>query len=524
MSTIQTTTSRHLGDTREQLRAGVRWTAQRGRLLASLSAALRCLAVIVLGLFVIAIVDVVFVLPDGVRTLLLVAILIGAGGACVVLALRPWLDVQFSKSAGQQIDQAAQLPHQPVTLGLSLNQPMDDDTLALSLLERAESRAADLAKSIKPSRAYPLRLLMHPGSWLMQTLGLWLLLAIIVPSQVWAIAARVLLPWGGTPPFTLTQLEPTWTPRPPDAGDDVTLTVEPTGLMPESVDWVRLDSEGDEGERFAMLSDGQGGFSHVLKRVETPIDFRLEAHGRPMRTYTITPTPRPPADSTQAPDGDDTSNTSDGSVTYDPDKVAKRDLESHRDWPGIKAKLQKLLDELADAQASAQGIDPADAAAIKALADKLADLTAQGKALAGELAAMQADLPAEASALLDQLRDALTNMQSASLPVPPDQADSTPGSGEPTPSQWLKQAGDAAQADQQQIGQGLGPSDQPTDSGTSSGDPGDSPDLREPGSTGTTTEQNHSGDDGPLPDSVMQQIPPSYRAFVSAYFEKLADE
>lgn len=523
MSTIPTTTSRHLGDTREQLRAGVRWTAQRGRLFASLSAALRCLAVIVLGLFAVALMDVLFVLPDGVRTLLLIAMLIGTGGACVVLAMRPWLNAQFNKGAGQQIDQAARLEHQPVTLGLSLNQPMDDDTLTLSLLERAESRAADVAKSIKPSRAYPLRLLMHPGSWLMQTLGLWLLLAIIVPSQVWAIASRVLMPWGDTPPFSLTQLEPQWTPRPPDAGDDVTLTVEPTGLMPESVDWVRLDNAGVEAERLAMVSDGQGGFSHVLRRVQSPIDFRLEAHGRPTRTYTITPTPRPPIDSAQDPD-DDTSNTSDGSVTYDPDKVAKRDLESHRDWPGIKAKLQKLLDELADSQASAQSIDPADAAALQGLADKLADLTAQAKALAGELAAMQGDLPAEASALLDQLRDALTNMQSASLPAPPGQTDSTPGSGEPTPSQWLKQAGDAAQADQQQIGQGLGPSDQPTDSGTSSGDPGDSPDPRDPGSTGTTTAQNPSGDDGPLPDSVMQQVPPSYRAFVSAYFEKLADE
>ena len=524
MSTIPTTTSRHLSDTREQLREGVRWTAQRGRVLASLSAVLRCLAALIAGLLVLAIADVIFVLPGSARSALLIAMLITTGSAAIAMSLRPWLNPQFNKEAGQQIDHAAQLEHQPVTLGLSLSQPMDDDTLALTLLQRAEARAAKVAKSVKPSRAYPLRLLMHPGSWLLQTLGLWLLLAIIVPSQVWAIASRVVMPWGDTPPFSLTQLEPTWTPKVPNAADDVTLSVKPSGLMPESVDWVRLDEAGDEADRFTMTADGQGGFSHVLKRVQTPITFHLEAHGRHTRSYTITPTPLPPADEDNTQETDDTSNTSDGSLTYDPDKVAKRDLESHRDWPGIKAKLQKLLSELAEAQALAQSIDPADADALQGLANKLADLTAQAEAIAGELTAMQGDLPAEASALLDQLRSDLTSMQSAALPSPPDQADSTPGSGEPTNGQWLKQASDAAQADQQQIGQGLGPSDLPTDSGTNSGNPGDSPDLRDPGTTGTTTEQNPSGDKGPLPDSVMQQVPPSYRAFVSAYFEKLADE
>lgn len=526
MSTIPTTTSRRFSETREQLHDGVRWTAQRGRLLASVGALLRCAAALVAGLFVVALVDVLFVLPDLVRSVLLFALLIVAGSAAIMLALRPWLDQQFNKVAGQQIDQAAERDHQPVTVGLTLNEPTNDDTLSLKLLERAEARAANVAQSIKPSRAYPLRLLMHPGSWLLQTLGLWLLLAIIVPSQVLAIASRVLLPWGDAPPFSLTQLDPTWSPMLPNAGEDVVVSVEPAGLMPESVDWVRLDEQGDEAERFAMVADGLGGFSLLLKRIESPIDFKLEANGRHTRTYTITPTPRPPTviDDTQDDGAEDATDTSDGSLTYDPDKVAKRDLESHRDWPDIKAKLQKLLDELAEAQAAARAIDPADAKVLQGLADKLAELTAKAKAIAGEITAMQGDLPADASAMLDQLRDALTTMQSASLPAPPDHATIAPGSGEPTPAQWLKQAGDAAQADQQQIGQGLGPSDQPTDSGTNSGTPGDGPDLRDPGTTGTTTELNPSGNEGPLPDSVMQQIPPSYRGFVSAYFEKLAGE
>lgn len=525
MSVIDTMKSRTSRPAREQLHDGVRLTAQRGRLVASLSVFLLCGAALVGGLFLLAIKDVVFVLPGAVRMVLLLLLLSGVLITALIRTTRHWFNPGFQRAAGEQIDDAAQVKGQPVTTGLSLNGAMDDDTLALMLLERAEARAAAVSASVKPGRAYPLRLLLHPGSWLLQAVGLWLLLAIIVPSQVLAIASRVLMPWNHAPPFSLTQLAPQWTPAPPQAGDNVTVTVEPSGLEPESVAWVRLDERGDEAERFEMIADGQGGFRLVLKRVESPIEFKLEANGRYTRIYTITPTPRE-ITATEESQGtaEDTPDVRDSATTFDPDKVARRDLEAHRDWPGLKAKLQKLLDELGDAERLAQSIDPADGEALANLADKLAELASQGKKIADAISEMQGDLPAEAAALLEAMQTALANMQTAALPAPPDQASSAPGSGEPTPAQWLKDASDAAKADQEQIGQGLGPSDQPTESGTFSGEPGDGPDLRDPSATGTSTQQNLSGDDGPLPDSVMQQVPPSYRDFVSAYFEKLADE
>lgn len=525
MSHVQTPTSRRMHDAREQLNDGVRWTAQRGRVLASLSIVLICTAALVGGLFVVAIKDAVFDLPNAARIALLLALLLGSLGACLVLGIRPWLNQCFNRAAGEQIDLAAHARQQPVTVGLSLNAQLDDDSLALTLLQRAESRAAEVATSIKPKQAYPLRRLRGPGIWLMLAMGLWLLLAIIVPSQVSAMFARVVMPWGDTPPFSLTQLDPQWTPNPPDAGDDVMLTVEPTGLMPASVDWVRLDDKGKEAERFAMTSDGQGGFSHLLKRVTSSIVFRLEAHGRQTRTFTITPTLSPPIaiDPSDETDNDAT-NEPDGSTTFDPDKIARRDLEAHRDWPGIKADLEQLLRDLGAAQRLAESIDAADAKAIQALADKLAELTGAAEQIAGQVIAMQGELPAEASALLDALANALANMQSAALPAPPSTINSAPGSGEPTPSQWLDQAAQATKADQQQIGQGVGPSDLPSDSGSASGQPGAGPDFRDPASTGTYDETNISGDDGPLPNAAMQQIPVSYRPLVSKYFQRLSEE
>lgn len=525
MSVMQTTTTRRDSLARQQLHKDVRSAAQRGRLLASFSVVLLCAAAFVGGLFVVAIKDALFNLPEAMRLALFAVLLLGVLAFCVVLGLRPWFRERYNRAAGEQIDYIADRTQQPVTVGLSLNEPMDDDTLALKLIERAEARAADVAKTVKPKQAYPLRRLRAPGSWLGLALGLWLLLVLILPSQAFAMFARVLMPWSGTPPFSLTQLDPTWTPEPPGAGDDVLVEVAPTGLMPDLVDWVLLDGEGEELERFAMVSDGQGGFSHLVKRVESPIDFRLEANGRYTRRYTITPTPRPLVEEEQGEaSAGNAVETSEGTTTFDPDKVARRDLDAHEDWPALKQQLRQFIDELADVQALAEKTDPLDAEAMRALAEKIKDLIARGDALAGELAEVQGELPADAAALLDELAAALSNMQSAALPAMPASGEPSPGSGEPTPAQWLQQAIEAAKQDQEQIGLGIGPSELPTESGIGSGNQGQSPDLVDPNTSGTYRETNTSGDEGPLPDAAMQQVPPSYRDFVAAYFDRLAEE
>lgn len=525
MNTIQTTNRRDTSQARNQLQQGVRWSARRGRLLVSLYAGILCLAVFIGGLFVIALKDVLFVLPQSLRIGLLVILLLGVVLMAIVGMARPWFNRRFNRAAAEQIDHAANAADQPVTLGLSLKEPMDDDALALALLHRAEARAAEVAQSIKPGRVYPWRRLRSPGCWLLLVFGLWLLLALVLPSQAWAIASRVLMPWGGSPPFSRTQLDPLWTPQPPDSGDDVVIRVVPGGKMPPSVDWVRLDEAGKEVERFAMSSDWEGGFSFLLRQVESPIDFRLEAFGRHTRTYSITPTPRPPVERVQPKEIVEQAQPHGGSAAFDADKVARRELDQHPDWPGLKAKLVDLLNQLSKAERRAQQIDPADAQALQGLADKLAELTAKAGAIAEALAAMKGELPAEASALIGQLSIALMQMQAAALPDPPVQSGASLDGHEPNPEQWLQEAADAAEADQQRIGKGMGFSDKRTDSGTSSGNRGEGrPNIRDPSTSGAFTSVNTSGESGPLPDSVMQQVPLSYRDYVSAYFERLSEE
>lgn len=524
MSTAHTTRHAH-----EQLHEGVRGATRRGRLLVSLSAVLIGLAMVVSGLFVVAVKDVLLVLPSSLRLGCLVALLLGATLLAVVRTVRPWLNLRFHRAAGAQMDRVAKAPHQPVTLALSLQAPADDDALGLTLKQRAEERAAQAAQAIKPREVYPWRRLRSPGHWLLLALGLWLMLVLILPSQAWAIASRVFMPWGQAPPFTLTQLEPTWTPAPPNAGDDVVVMVTPKGRMPESVLWVRLNEQGNEVEQFVMDRGRQRAFRLRLRQVESPVVFRLEAFGRHTRSFTITPTPRPPTpdppDQSDEP-ADGPGGDRDGTTTFDPKKVAQRELEAHRDWPGLKQKLQSLLDELTKAEQAAKQLNPADLQAIQDLANKLAQLVGQASGLAAELDALQGTLPDGASKLLDELASALSNLEIAALDGPASQADgATPNGNTQSLEQWLAQAGAAAKADQQQVGQGLGPSDQPTASGATTGQAGDDrSDIRDPGTSGTSTNLIPSGDAGPLPDSVMRQIPLRYRDFVSAYFEQLADE
>ena len=523
MSSLQTSTSRGKSAGREQLHDDMRRAVQRGRLLASMSVVLLGLAALIGGLFVVALKDAIFVLPVAARAALLAVLVLGALSACIVLAIRPWLNERFNRSTGEQIDDVAQAKQQPVTVGLTLNDSMDDDTLALMLLQRAENRASEVARSVKPNEAYPIRRLLGPTIWLSNTLGIWLVFAIFMPNQAIGMAARVLLPWTDTPPFSFTQMQPYWEHTLVTGGPAyLVLDVETKGLQPEEVDWVLVDEQGNETERFPMQSNGRGWFKYETYAVGSPIDFRLEANGRQTRVYTIPPLTREFATDTAEDTSDEAEDTS-GTTTFDPEKAAQRDLDANRDWPGVKAKLQQLLEELGEAQALADRIDPTDADALNGLADKLAKLTAEADKLAGELKAIQGELPDDAAALLDALTAALTDMQSAALPAPPSSSEGTP-IGQPTPADWLRQAADAVQADQQKIGQGIGPSDLPTESGTASGTGGADPDFRDPDATGTYDDTAISGNDGPLPDAVMQQVPPSYRTFVSAYFETIAND
>lgn len=532
----------------QALRRDVERSATRGRRLSMLSLGMLVFAVLIAGFFVIAGLDALIPMPGTLRGLLLLGLLLGAavvGGWAIIRCVR---SPRYTFGTAERIDEVTHHRDQPVVRGLSLMPAGIEDRLADSLRERAERNAADLTSVTPPRRVYPLRLLRRSAALLVVALLAWVVLAIIFPAQFGGMLARVLLPWGGAPPFSLTQLDPAWTPDEPTQGDDVTVSVQPEGVQPETVDFVRLDEQGNEAERFEMTADEQGGFSHTLAGIQSPIRFHLETRGRPTRDYTIDPRPKPqpaPGSAPGSASGSDAESDSDqapqdpgGTTTYDPQAAAELVRNAHEDWPELRGRIEALMKKLADARQRAEAMDPTDREALKVLEADLGALSDEADDLTGDVRAMHADLPPDAAATLGKLLAALEQMQSDALGAcpnpastgspaqPTDAPGSDPGTADAaqTPQQWLDQVGQAAGADTRRLASGLGHSSVPTDSGTASGRPnGAAPDFTDPAATGAYDEQGVTAETGPLPPAVMQQVPPSYREHIRAYFTELAE-
>lgn len=536
MTSMNLNTALPRDDTALRLRSKVARVASRGQWLATAGALLLVVAGLLAALFVVAAIDAVTPMGVPTRVTLLLFVLALSAGFGLTRIVRCWGDKRVHLAAAQQIERAGQSQDQPVVRGLSMIEAAQGDLLADALRQRARQRADRVAAAVPASRAYPLANLRMPALASAFAIAIWAAFAIAFPAQFVGQIARAAMPWSDTPPFSLTQLDPTWDPEAPLVGQDVTVAVTPSGKQPGTVDLLLVNEQGNEIERFTMRADNEGAFHRILRRVDQPVRFKLEAFGRPTRTHTITPVPTP-ADATRdrSSEATDTSDTGDaqqpdgGSTSFDADAIAERDLRNHPDWPAMQERLDALLEKTKALQAETDAVDPSDLEALKQINSKVTELTALADALAKNLSTVQGDLPSQADARLEQITASLSDMQSAAVGRLPSNSgtpsESEGASGAPTPTQWAEQIKNALEADYQRIARATGFSDQPTTRGLASGTAGDdAPTIIDPAAAGTHTQQGTTGDTGPLPDAVMQQVPPSYRPLVNAYFSKLADQ
>lgn len=506
---------------RRQLLAAVTRSALRGRMLASSASLLLMIALVLAVMLGVLVLDAFFVLGEAVRLaawLLIVAATLSIGSA---LTRKPWRNPNHALAAAQRIELAAHAAGQPVVCGLSLADAAGGDRLATALRQRAEERAAALATRIPPAEAYPIARYRRPVIALIAIILAWVVLAACVPAQFGALLTRIAAPWIDAPPFALTTLRPTWTPDPVISGSDVLIDVEPRGRQPDRVDFIRLNKDGDEAERFRMQADPSSktmAYTHALTRVTEPITFKLEAFGRPTRAYTLSPMQlaAPQADTADAaePDRTDSPGPGDQPNTH-------RDLTSAQ-WQEIRQRIEALIAALGEAEARANAIEPSDPQSVADMADLIAALSADAAELAEQVAGLRDALAPDAAASLAELQAALSRMRSGQLPAPAtDPAQPSTGTGTP-PGEWLGQAGRAARDDQRQIARGLGQADVPSDSGQATGTPDENaPTFNDPQASGRYDEQGVIGDDGPLPPAVMRRVPPRYRPFVNAYFNQI---
>lgn len=500
---------------------------QRGWSLKLASFVLLTLAVLVVNLFLFAVVDALIPITWWLRALVLVLIiataLTGAGWFLMLRLMR----LQDGLASAERIDAVQQKKDQPVVCAASLLRGDEADALQTRLRERAEQKAVELAERAKPQTVYPLSNLALPAGTFACSIGIWLVAGAIFPAQFLDSLNRIFVPWGHAPPFSLTQLDPTWSPDEPIAGDDVAVSVEPTGWPTDAVDFVRLDDNDQPAEQYEMILDDKGVFHHTLFGLKGSVRFVLETHGRPTRIYEINTT-IPPISETQL---SDTEPEQGGTTGYDPELLAEITRNAHPDWPELSERLQQLLQALTQAKQLAKDLDPANAEDIAAFTKQLQDLTDLAEALAGELNAMQGELPSDAAKTLDDLIAAVSEMKISSLAQGPANSaeSSSPAEGATADPQatsdWLKQAGTAAEQDSQAISDGLGQSDTPTEAGFTGSNPGgEKPEFKDPNAEGVYDEQGKSGQDGALPPAVMQRVPLRYREHVKAYFNKLAED
>lgn len=506
----------------------------RGRLIERARVLVTLFAVLLAGLLLLVLADAVFVLPAWFRALVLLMLLAAVvTGGCYQLGLR-CRDESFRRElvSGERMDRLTDAIDQPVVRGLTLMAGGVDDELAIALRERAQLQAASRAEAIPSKRVYPAGDLWRPVVAALLVAATWSIGAAVFPSQLFNMVQRVWLPWTSAPPFSLTQLDPSWTPDPPAVGDDVRVEVTPTGRRPDAITVVLLDSSDEAIDRIKMRRLEEYQYAVTLRRIDGPVRFVLEVSDRPTRVYEITPRAEKvdperqvdPRDLQTAPQPD----TAGGSTQFDEDLLATRLRDAHEDWPEIRDAVTALAQALGDAQTQAQAIAPGDLQAAQTLRDKISQLSQQASDLADQLKALQAELPPDAAATLDALIDALSQMQIASAAATPLTEAPDPASGQQpppgaqSPTAFAQNAADAARRDLSAISQGLGESETPSASGSLGGtEPGVAAPVIDPTAVGSYDEQGRSTDTGPLPDAIMQQVPPSYRDYVRAYFEQL---
>ena len=494
-------------------------------------------------LCLIVVVDAVWPVSPNARRVLCAAWLL-AGGALVLAryarTLRRWrrgLNVHDPQlHAAGLIDQQAGDHTQPVTTALSLSPSCPEDPLSTVLRQRATQAASATAASCPPRAVVPMRGLSRPFGGLCLSLAVWLALGLVFPGLATVGLKRYTQPSAGHPPYSPTRFEVGWTPDAPEIGHDITVRAATAGADPQRVTVVLLDDDGQPTQRRKMRRDASGEFVLRLHALREPVEFYLEAHGRPTRRYRVTPQPRQQAAASTGTVSPDIS------IDLSPDIV---DLQDHPestaripDIPAFLARLAGLAGRLAALAEQADALsrehpDTGDAEALAAALQKLQHEAAQLSEAADRLAGQNLGV----REALHPVGEALGTMQIDNLA--PGHSDPAPGEGaDDRPSgqagRWARQLADAARHDAASLAAGLGGSLAAIEAGqTNQGsrqEPRDTPEAPEapgtstPRAVGRYDETVGGEQSGVLPDAWMRQVPPRYREQTSAYFRRLAEQ
>ena len=423
-------------------------------------------------LCLIVVVDAVWPVSPNARRVLCAAWLL-AGGALVLARYartlrrrRRGLNVYDPElHAAGLIDQQAGDHTQPVTTALSLSPSGPEDPLSTVLRQRATQAASATAASCPPHAAVPMRGLSRPVGGLCLSLAVWLALGLVFPGLATVGLKRYAQPGAGHPPYSPTRFEVGWTPDAPEIGHGHHRPRRRGRGRPAARDGGAAGGRRPAGAAARDAARRVGRVRVELHALREPVEFHLEAHGRPTRRYRVTPQPRQQAAASTGTVSPDIS------VDLSPDTV---DLQDHPestapipDIPAFFARLAGLAGRLAATRRTGRraesrtGPDTGDAEALAAALQKLQHEAAQLSEAADRLAGQNLGV----RAALHPAGEALGTMQIDNLapppPVPPGHSDPAQGEGtDDRPAgqagRWARQLADAARHDAASLAAGLG--------------------------------------------------------------------
>ncbi|MFI4860459.1 MAG: hypothetical protein ACIAXF_07245 [Phycisphaerales bacterium JB063] len=431
--------------------------------------------------------------------------------------------------SASRIDHQLELAAQPVVTALALEEPSSaEDALTQALRDRADAQGRAAAQHAEPRRAAPLSMLGRPAGWLGYALLGWLLLVLMMPTMPGRGLMRLFMPGLDVAPYSPASFEVAWEPAPPTVGDTVTVQATVTGRSPDQVELVVLDDDLNPiGRR--LMTPTEAGYELVFTDLREPVTFHLEAFGRRTRRYTITPDPLPPAERETG-----TGFGEEGASNEAPREVGgtlRQDDEAQATGDPADAALGHQMGQLAglvnELSALAERLleeGDGSGASLQAMSEAIDGLREDAEALAQQLAQAADRGDAGAGEALTDLAEALGSLEIAGL-GPPGAAGESGAEGESTARQWREEAAQAARNDAARLAQGLGEAQADIASGLATRAGSDPPpDFRDPAASGGYDETARSGEEGVLPDALMRQVPPSYRARTADYFRRLAQD
>ncbi|MEX2213137.1 MAG: hypothetical protein WD768_03350 [Phycisphaeraceae bacterium] len=212
----------------------------------------------------------------------------------IVLAFRPregWSMLRWTRLA-RSIEERAAIAGNRLTNAVCLADfaSSSHSALAVTLAQRSVSRGEEALAKADRARLVSHAMLRSRFLWLLPLLAAWVLLFTFIPRLPLGGLARVILPWGDYPPFSLTQFAVTVTPEVEVLyGSDATVRVTLTGKLPASAELVELDEAGDPVRRLPMREVMRDADRLVMERrlqgLAKATTFHIEAPtGRSKRT------------------------------------------------------------------------------------------------------------------------------------------------------------------------------------------------------------------------------------------------